>query len=51
MISSDLNLLEPFLIYMFVVMNLPIALGLTSAILWVRFDGPQGLLLIALLLL
>lgn len=40
MISADLNLLEPFLIYMFVVFNLPIALGLTAAILWIRFDGP-----------
>lgn len=40
MISADLNLLEPFLIYMFVVLNLPIALGLTAAILWIRFDGP-----------
>lgn len=39
MISADLNLLEPFLIYMFVVINLPIALGLTAAILWIRFDG------------
>ncbi|CAD8115160.1 unnamed protein product [Paramecium primaurelia] len=51
MISADLNLLEPFLIYMFVVLNLPIALGLTAAILWIRFDGPQGLLLLALLFL
>lgn len=36
MVSADLNQLEPYLIYMFVLINLPIALILASAILWVH---------------
>lgn len=51
MISADLNILEPFLIYMFVVFNLPFSLTMSGAVLWYRFDGPKGLLLIAILLL
>jgi len=40
MISTDLNILEPYFIYMFVVFNLPFALIMSSAILWIRFQGP-----------
>ena len=50
MISADLNTLEPFLIYMFAVFNLPAALIMCGALLWYRF-GPQGLLLIIIMLL
>ena len=39
MISADLNTLEPFLIYMFAVLNLPAALIMCGALLWYRF-GP-----------
>ena len=50
MISADLNTLEPYLIYMFGVFNLPAALIMCGALLWYRF-GPQGLLLIIIMLL
>lgn len=51
MVSTDLNTIEFLFIYMFMLLCFPFCLIINVVVLWIRFDGPIGLVLLIIMVL